>query len=241
MKQYRRFFLYCGIIMLASEIWKQWTLTFYINNGQYIWWYFPFQLCSIPMYICLMLGFIHSEKIQRILLAFLMDFGLLAGIFTFFDTSGMQYTYLPLTIHSYTWHILLIIIGIRAGVAYQRLYDHSSGKTNKSQKHFAHHKPDSDYQKSCGIYLGCVLLATIFNLLFSPLGTINMFYINPYLPMRQKVFGTIAAVLGNGTGITAYIGATIIGALLFHHIWNTVFRHFQNHPFLKQRNISFKK
>lgn len=233
MKQYQRFFLYCGIVMLVSEIWKQWTLTFYINNGQYIWWYFPFQLCSIPMYVCLLLGSVRSEKIQRILLTFLMDFGLLAGIFTFFDTSGMQYTYLPLTIHSYTWHILLIMIGIQAGVTYQQLCRDSSKETAKSQKHFANHEMNYDYLRSCGIYLGCVLLATIFNLAFSPLGVINMFYINPYLPMRQKVFGSIAAILGNNIGIIVYIGTTIAGALLFHHAWNTAFRLFQNHSFRK--------
>lgn len=233
MKQYKRFFLCCGTAMLLSEIWKQWTLTFYINNGQYIWWYFPFQLCSIPMYVCLLFGLADSEKIQRILLAFLMDFGLLAGIFAFFDTSGMHYHYLPLTAHSYAWHILLIIIGIKAGMTYLQLRSKSPRKLFKRRHHSDDYEADYDYRGSCGIYLGCVLLATIFNLALSPLGTINMFYINPNLPMSQRVFREIAAALGNKIGIAAYIGAAIVGALLFHRIWNAIFRCSQNHSFLK--------
>ena len=54
-----------------------------------------------------------------------MDFGLLGGIFAFFDTSGMHYGYLPLTIHSYAWHILLITLGFISGL------DHRTDHTKK--------------------------------------------------------------------------------------------------------------
>ena len=115
---YPKGYTFCGFLMLASEIWKQWTLTFVLNKGIYSWWHFPFQLCSIPMYVCLSIGLLSSARISRhlpaylqaradrlcsLLAAFLMDFGLLGGIFVFFDTSGMHYEYLPLTIHSYAY------------------------------------------------------------------------------------------------------------------------------------------
>lgn len=122
-KLYKDFFFYSGFLMLISEIWKQYCLTYIMNEGTYNWWYFPFQLCSIPMYVCLILPWCNSPGIRGVLLAFLMDFGLLGGIFTFFDTSGMYYSYLPLTFHSFAWHILLIFLGIRAGLA--RESDHS--------------------------------------------------------------------------------------------------------------------
>ena len=115
MYRYKSFFFTCGLVMAVSEIWKQWCLTFLLGQGHYNWWHFPFQLCSIPMYICLMFPWIHSEKLQKIMLVFLMDYGLLGGIFAFFDTSGMHYSYFPLTVHSFTWHILLIILGLAAG------------------------------------------------------------------------------------------------------------------------------
>ena len=43
-----------GIVLLLMEIWKQlmiWKVEF---GGRYEIWYFPFQLCSMPMYLCLM-------------------------------------------------------------------------------------------------------------------------------------------------------------------------------------------
>ena len=201
MYKHKKFFLYCGLLMLLTELWKQWCLTYRLGGGQYNWWYFPFQLCSIPMYICLLLSFISSIKIRRVLITFLMDYGLLAGIFTFFDTSGLHHAYLPLTLHSYAWHVLLIILGIYAGCI------------NKDAASFR------DFTGATAVYLSCCLIATLCNLAFYPYGTINMFYISPRYPMTQKVFRHIALLLGNNAGIAVYICAAITGAYLLHLLW----------------------
>lgn len=190
--------------MFLSEIWKQWQLTYLLNNGHYNWWYFPFQLCSIPMYICLLFPWVSSFRLRSILLTFLMDFGLLGGIFAFCDTSGMHYGYLPLTVHSFGWHILLIVIGIYAGLI---------NKNTCSNR---------DYFHSAKIYLGCCLTATILNLALHPYGSINMFYISPYYVMSQKVFCEIAGTLGNAFGIVFYLCATLLGAYLLHQIWKRI-------------------
>ncbi len=203
MWKYRRFFLISGILMLASELWKQYTLTFPIGGGSYNWWYFPFQLCSIPMYVCLLLPWVHSRRLRQVLTAFLVDFGMLGGIFAFFDTSGMHYGYLPLTVHSFAWHILLILLGLAAAL---------SDRCAAAWK---------DYAGSVCLYLACCLAATGINLLFDRHGTINMFYINPDYPMTQKVFSDIAAVLGDTAGILIYISATLAGGAVFHLGWRS--------------------
>lgn len=218
---YSNVYAFCGILMLISEIWKQWTLTFVLNRGSYCWWYFPFQLCSIPMYVSLCIGIISSSRIKAripylrthgdticsLLMAFLMDFGMLGGIFAFFDTSGMHYGYLPLTIHSFVWHILLILIGCLSGLS--RKSDHSL----------------KGYLFSALLYLVCCGTATVFNLVFYRFGIINMFYISPHFRMSQKVFCHIADMLGNGYGIAAYILASITGAGLFHLLWMRAVKH----------------
>ena len=94
-----RFLFYTGLVMAASEIWKQWTLTFVLGGGSYNWWYFPFQLCSVPMYLLLLLPVVHASRLRRIFLTFLMDFSLLSGIGAFLDTSGMHYPLPALTCH----------------------------------------------------------------------------------------------------------------------------------------------
>ena len=44
----------CGIFLSLGEIYKQLFLYVVVNQGRFDWWYFPFQLCSTPMY-CLSL------------------------------------------------------------------------------------------------------------------------------------------------------------------------------------------
>ena len=39
-----------ALLFPLSEIWKQLLLT-WANGGVYRWWYFPFQLCSMPLYL----------------------------------------------------------------------------------------------------------------------------------------------------------------------------------------------
>ena len=184
-----------GFVMLASELWKQWTLTYAINDGHYIWWYLPFQLCSIPMYICLTLGILfllscYTDSsarqttychISSRLQSFLMDFGLLGGI-------------------------LLITLGFISGL------DHRTDHTKKG------------LQFSVCLYLGCCLIATVLNLTLYPLGTINMFYISPRYTMQQKVFCEIAKALGNGWGIGSYIAMSVVGAGVLHEGWNLLYR-----------------
>ncbi len=207
MSYLNRFLLCCGILMLGSELWKQWCITFLLNGGHYVWWYFPFQLCSIPMYICLVLPWLPPCALTDALYSFLMDFGLLGGIFAFCDTSGMRYPYLPLTIHSYVWHILLIVIGAATGL--RSPSDTSMGA----------------YRRSCCCYLACCLTALILNVSLSSLGEINMFYISPLLPMRQVVFSSVAAYTGTLPSIVLYVLSSLFGALLIHLLWRLIRLH----------------
>ena len=203
MRKQDRLFFSLGVVLALSELWKQWSMTYIVNNGNYDWWYFPFQLCSIPMYLCLLLPFINSEALRRTFYTFLMDFGLLGGIFAFFDTSGMHSSYFPLTLHSYFWHILLIFIGVMAG-----LNMHSPSR--------------KDYRNCVLLYLGCSAVATVLNIFIAPLGTINMFFISPNYPMTQKVFWHIAKLFGNPAGIISYIAASVLGAGIFHLLWKKI-------------------
>ena len=118
-----------------SEIWKQLLLT-WVNGGVYRWWYFPFQLCSMPLYLlplrqllalCLLQS--HALRLRQplalrlrrvrllswlssVLTDFLADFGLLAGLFAFADQTGMRYALPVLTPHSYLWHFAMIFLGL---------------------------------------------------------------------------------------------------------------------------------
>ena len=207
------FFFICGLFMLSGEIWKQLTLTFILGGGQYNWWYFPFQLCSIPMYILLIYPRIRRTALKQALLTFLMCYGLLGGIAVFADTTGLHYPLPALTVFSYGWHILLIILGISAGTVYLRLLN---GHQKKA--------PLRPFLYATCLYLACCLAAVFLNTIFDRYGTINLFYINPDYRMQQIIFRDLVPRLGNTAVILLYIACTILGAFLIFLLWNATFR-----------------
>ena len=211
--------------MLISEIWKQLTLTFVLGHGTYNWWYLPFQLCSIPMYLLLVYPWIRLERTRQAFLAFLMCYGLMGGIAVFADTSGLQYPLKALTIHSYAWHILLILIGISAGVVYCcRLSAGSRDKSINFSRALICAFPFRPFLHSTLVYLSCCLIAEILNLSLDRFGTINMFYINPDYKMQQIVFRDLLPVIGNTGSLLLYIAASIFGAFLLYLIWRILYR-----------------
>lgn len=219
-------FFLCGMLMLFSELWKQFVLTFILGHGTYNWWYFPFQLCSIPMYILLAYPWIRREGARRMLLAFLMSFCLLSGIAVFADTSGLMYPIPALTVHSWVWHFFLILIGVSAGVVYFRRLS-ADAKSILFSRALARNLPLRPFLHAFFLYLCCCLLAGVFNLTLDRYGLINMFYINPHLQMQQVVFRDLVPLIGNPAAILVYISASAVGAFLIFLTWNLIFRGIQ--------------
>jgi len=205
---FRPFFLLCGLLMAASEIWKQLYLTFAVNGGSYDWWYFPFQLCSMPMYVLLLLPHTKKGRLQQALLAFLMCYGTLGGIAVFADTSGLHYPVISLTVHSYLWHLLQIAAGILAGIAFCQ---------DACKRH-----PWRPFADASLLYLLFCAAASFINGLVSPHAAINMFYINPRYRMEQVVFCLLVPHIGNNAAILTYMGATILGAGVLFLFWKLI-------------------
>lgn len=215
-------FLITGLLMLFSEICKQLTLTFVLGAGQYDWWYFPFQLCSIPMYILLAYPWIHSAGIKTTLLCFLMCYGLLGGIAVFADTTGMHYPLDSLTVLSYAWHICLIFIGVYTGFTFIRFFRTHNKRTLFSRA-LRRAFPLRPFLYASCLYLLCCLIAVLLNLMLNRLDTVNLFYINPDYKMQQIIFRDLVPVLGNNNVLILYIFCTVLGAFLIFLIWKFIF------------------
>ena len=105
----------CGLVLAVSELYKQGFLYFVAGQGRYNWWYFPFQLCSVPMYLCLILPlFKHTPhcRTEKCICTFMQDFALLGGVMALAEPSGLMHPYLLLTLHGFLWHFMLIFIGL---------------------------------------------------------------------------------------------------------------------------------
>ncbi|MCI8638207.1 MAG: YwaF family protein [Coprococcus sp.] len=208
MKKVESLFFYLGSAMLISEFIKQLLLTFMVGDGRYDWWYFPFQLCSVPMYLLPLYRHLKSTLARRVLLVFFMTYSLLGGVAVFFDTSGMHYPLAILTIHSYLWHLLLIAVGIISGVMLLR-------NTRLSIRLFFY---------ASLLYGVCCLAATFLNWIISFFGSINMFYINPVFRMNQVFFRRITDQFGNSAGIASYLAGTVLGASVLYLLWYLIQR-----------------
>jgi len=101
-----------GSVLILSEIFKQLFYFFALMENRYSWGDFPFQLCSVPMYLCLIAPFLKPGKLQRGMYSFMVLYNLLGGAISFTEPSGLLHEYWFLTIHALVWHMLLVFIGL---------------------------------------------------------------------------------------------------------------------------------
>ena len=205
-RSYHRILFAIAVILLLSELYKQLFHFYVMDNKTYDWWIFPFQLCSLPMYLCAILPFMKKSRWLIPLETFLMDFNLLGGLMALLVPDGLMHPYITLTLHAFIWHLLLLFVGFFIGFS-------RHGDTSFS-----------GYIKTLPILFVCIGIATLLNVLFHSYGDINMFYISPHYYMNQIVFRDIVRLWGNEAGILSYIAATVFGGWLFHQSWKTALK-----------------
>ncbi len=186
-----------GVFLLLTEIYKQLFYYYHIGEGIYQWWIFPFQLCSVPMYLCLIAPWLKEGKVQAAMYHFMTTFNLLGGIMAFAEPSGIIHGYWTLTLHAFVWHMMLIFVG---------LYLIASGRGAKTVK---------DYLSSVVLFLVLAVIAFAINLLFWDVsgGTIKMFYVGPAIS-PLAVFKDIATNCGWYVNTPIYLVAVSLGAFL---------------------------
>ena len=101
-----RFLPVTGLVLMISEVFKGFFL--YHLYGHYSWSDFPFQLCSIPMYLCVLYYFCR----RRWILQFTMVYSLIGAAASFLVPPATLSPYIVLTVHSLFWHTMLLLIGV---------------------------------------------------------------------------------------------------------------------------------
>lgn len=188
-----------GVFLIITEIYKQLFYFYYIGEGHYQWWIFPFQLCSVPMYFCVIAPFLKKGKIQSGMYNFMTTFNLLGGLMAFIEPSGIVHEYWTLTFHAFLWHMLLIFVGF---------YLIASGRFAKTKK---------DYLYAVVTFLCLCAIAFCINLIFwrASEGDINMFYVGPrYSPL--VIFKDISKNFGWYISTLLYIPVVCLGAFIIY-------------------------
>ncbi len=176
-----------GVAFFLLEWYKQLLYNFVIGNGDYDFTVFPFQFCSLPIYICLFAP-LCKKKIRLVFYRFLALFGTVGGYLV------IAYPNMPesLTMCVYTmiWHTLMTALGIYLLIA------------TDCGRHFA-----TDYFPAVAVFLLSLLCATGLNCAFENIskGTINLFYMSPYHPNSNYfIIRDVQKLYGWGASISAY-------------------------------------
>ncbi|MBQ9780894.1 MAG: YwaF family protein [Clostridia bacterium] len=186
-----------GVFLMITEVYKQLFYYYHIGGGSYQWWIFPFQLCSVPMYLCVIAPFLKEGKLQDMMYKFMTTFNLLGGLMAFIEPSGIVHEYWTLTLHAFAWHMVLIFIGF---------YLIASGRGAKTIK---------DYRNGVYMFLVLAAMAFLINLIFWNVseGTIKMFYVGPAIS-PLAVFKDIAKACGWYVCTAVYLPAVCLGAFV---------------------------
>lgn len=187
-KAEKRLYLTVGILLIVSEIFKQ--LAFTAVEGSYRFDLIPFQLCSIPMYLCIIIGIMPEKRFVRASKTFIATFGLMGGVASYISPGSMMRDYFELTLHSFLWHLTLIFLGFFV------LFSLKERFTLR------------DFGDALLLYLALCAIALVINLLCinAPGRDVNMFYIGPK-PSNLPVCRDITARFGVAVNSILYVSA----------------------------------
>lgn len=182
-------------VLILSEIVKQLFL-YYVTNGHAICWgEFPFQMCSLPMYLCPFVCFSKNERAKRAAYGFMMSFNLLGGLAGVFEPSGVFHDRVFLTSHAIVWHYMLVFLAF---------YIIFSGRGGRSL---------ADYIGTVRLFVVLCFIAFVINTLIGiTVGAeVNMFFVGPN-PAPIIVFNDIALKYGWAASTVIYIPITSLAA-----------------------------
>lgn len=191
----------CGWILVMMEVYKQLFLCVVVNGMHYDFWFFPFQLCSMAMYLCILLP-VLSRSVQDTVLTFLFDFSLPGALLALAVPEDFLREYVSLTLHGFLWHAILVYIALT-------VY-HAGGIDTRW----------SGYCKAAGLYLFLALCAVGLNTVLTPLasygGMPDLFYLSPYIKTGQIFFRNIAERWGIPAELVIYVSLYLLVCALFH-------------------------
>jgi len=200
-KQNRKLLMGLGLFLILFEIYKITFRYFIVYNCDLdsMWWLFPFQLCSIPMYLCLIAPLLKNKTVSGAMYDFMLAFNLFGGFIAFIEPSGLIHNYWTLTIHAFLWHMTLVFIGLYLGF---------SGRAGVKLE---------NYKRAVLLYLILCAIAFGINCAFWRVsgGTMNNFYIGP-ANSPLAVFKTICQKYGWAVNDLVYIPLMCFGAFLFY-------------------------
>ena len=208
-----------GWVLVFLEVYKQLFLYFIVNERAYDFWFFPFQLCSVPMYLCILLPFL-KEKSRVTLMTFMIGYTFISAVATLIYPEDILRPYISLTAHGFIWHGILLFIS---------LFVVLSGRTDSSL---------NSLLNAAVLFLILSVIAIVINIAVEPvMPAIHashpsvahiwaaMFYMNPFHISPQPVISTIQKTAGIPAGLVLYMLAIAFVSSVFIKLFKAISRH----------------
>jgi hypothetical protein len=203
-----RFIGIMSLIMIIFEVIKQINFS-YANGWNYTWYAFPFQFCSTPMYVGLLLRYTKKQALKPYLMMFLASYGLFAGLAVMLYPVSV---YVPTT-----------VINIQTMV-------HHGGMAIMGVVLLSFHVPLKlkAFLKGVYVFIGLTGIAIILNVIHNTWikeGTFNMFFINSKFSSEIPVLSLFQPYVPN----SVYVMIFIIGFSLVAYIMLRIRKVFITH------------
>lgn len=192
-----------GLLMMISEVFKQIFCFYYVFDKTINLWFFPWQLCSVSMYLAFIAIYLNKAH-QNTILVYLSTFNIFGDIAALIFPNDMLRDQIPLVFHSFIFHGLIISLAIIS-------------------IHILKNRNNYNFKSSVILFLITAFIAEIVNITAHYLinnisREPNMFYISPYMATTQPVFGYIASNYGINIEIIIYTILLILSAYLFYRL-----------------------
>lgn len=190
---------------LILEVYKQTNYTFEVVDGEiitnYQWYAFPFQFCSMPMYIGVLYCIFSKTKVRHYFAAFLATFSIFGGLVVYIYPEQVFITTVGINIQTMVYHGAMIVVGV--WLLYTQ-YVELKSKT---------------ILKAIPVFAGCTITAVVLNEVMVAtkiIGdeTFNMFYISPHFEGTLPIFCEVQKIIPYPYNLFIYIAGFCLAAYL---------------------------
>lgn len=200
-----------GVGAFVLEVLKQliWSVEYNEGLNIFVWdfqWYAaPFQLCTMPIYVCLICLFLNKGKIRDALLAFIAYTTILGSIASAIIPDSLFVPDILVNVHAMWLHLGSLVVSI---------YLLMSGEVKINIKSLL---------MGLVVFVIVVILANTLNIVVYNSGilngeTFNMLYISPYFESTLPVFDSIYNNVPYIVFLALYILALSLGSYIIYGI-----------------------
>ena len=210
-KTFRTILFVSWAAMVLLEMYKQVNFSFSVSGEDAVWdysWYaFPFQFCSMPIYVLPLAIFGKDGKARDAVLAFMATFSLFAGLTVYVYPEQVFISTLGIDIQTMVHHGLQVVLGIYITVR------------NKDRLGWK-------FLRSGIVVLGTLILTAVIlnetaHFAFVKFGideTFNMFFISRHYECTLPLIGTFANKIPNFLVVLAYFFGMILAGYVVMQI-----------------------